>query len=252
MSALLPVVSVMLVGVLYAHGVWRPGRRRLREQVLGRWRVAGFLGGITVVAVALAPPMHRAADLSLAGHMIQHLLLIAVAAPALAFGRPTFVLGAAGSPLRAVVRRAAPLARRILERPLLVWILHVGVLWLWHLPGPYALALVDPVVHALAHVTLLASSVTFWLVVTEPGAPRLAPLPAACYLVAAALQSGALGALLTLSETPWYPAAASALTDPLRDQQLAGVLMWVPASVLYLGGTLAVVAGSLRAAERGP
>jgi cytochrome c oxidase assembly factor CtaG len=252
-SALLPVIGLAVVGALYAHAAWRLQARRAHGARHARWRNASFLGGTTVVAGALVSPLDQAADVSVAAHMVQHLLLVAVGAPLLALGRPLAVLGVAGSPARPIARRAAPLVRRLLERPVHVWTLHTAVLWLWHLPRPYMAALSDPRVHALEHLTLLAAGVLFWLVIVEPGLPaRLGSAPAACYLFGAAMQCGVLGALLTLSDTPWYPASASVGAEPLVDQQLAGVLMWVPASLVYLGATLAVVARPLRVANGRP
>jgi putative membrane protein len=218
---------------------------------LSAWRKASLLAGATAITAALASPLHHLAEESLAAHMVQHLLLVAVAAPLIALGRPLVALAAATGPRgRPVVRRTVSLVRRVLARPVAVWTLHAAVLWLWHAPGPYMAALADGRVHVLEHVTLLATGVLFWLVVTEPGVvARLGSIPAACYLFAAAMQCGALGALLTLSDVLWYPESASAGRDPLVDQQLAGVLMWVPASLVYLGATLAVLAGPLRATE---
>jgi cytochrome c oxidase assembly factor CtaG len=250
-SELLPPLGLGLLGILYARGAWRLAARPGSARALGRWRPAGFLGGVTVLTVALGSPLHEAAEASLAAHMVQHLLLVVVGAPLLAGGRPLTVLAAAGTPVRAIVRRTAPLVRGVLSRPVVVWAAHVGVLWLWHLPRPYVAALEDPVVHAVEHVTLLGTAVLFWLVVAEPDvAARGGSMPAACYLFAAAMQCAVLGALLTLSETPWYPAAASAMAERLADQQRAGVLMWVPAGLVYLAATLAVVARLLRVERR--
>jgi putative membrane protein len=229
------------------------GARRSRTSSLVRWRITSFLSGTLVVAVALLPPVHHLAEASLAAHMLQHLLLLAVGAPLMALGRPMLVLATAGSPARAVVRRATPLVRRLLARPVHVWVGHTAVLWLWHAPLPYMAALADPLLHALEHVTLLGVGVLFWLVVAEPGMQaRLGSVPAAGYLFASAVQCGVLGALLTLSGTLWYPEVASAASDPLVDQQLAGVLMWLPASLVYLVATLVVLARPLSVAERTP
>jgi putative membrane protein len=246
MIAPLPIAGLAILGVLYARGARRLGPRGRRARSVTCWRLASFWGGMLAVAVALLPPVDHLAEISLAAHMVQHLLLVAVGAPLMALGRPMVVLAMAGSPARAVVRRVAPLVRRLLARPVYVWLAHTAVLWLWHVPGFYLAALADPGLHALEHVTLLGSGVLFWLVVAEPGVSvRLGSMAAASYLFAAAMQCGALGALLTLSTTPWYPQAAMAASDPLVDQQLAGVLMWVPATLVYLGATLAVLARPL-------
>jgi cytochrome c oxidase assembly factor CtaG len=250
-SAPLPLAGLAALGALYAHGAWRLGARR--RPSIPRWRVASFLGGTLAVAAALLPPLDHLAETSLAAHMVQHLLLLAVGAPLMALGRPMRVLDAAGPPAQTIVRCAAPRVRRLLDRPVHVWSLHTAALWFWHIPGPYMAALHHPWLHALEHVTLLGAGALFWLVVVEPGVQaRLGSVPAAAYLFAAGMQCGVLGALLTLSETPWYPASASASSDSLVDQQLAGVLMWVPAGLVYLGATLAVLARPLSVAHRRP
>jgi putative membrane protein len=250
-SGALPIAGIAILGALYVRGVWRLGASPRQAPSMSRWRFVCFLSGAVAVAVALLPPIDHLAETSLAAHMLQHLLLVAVGAPLMAFGRPLTVLAMAGAPVRAVVRRVGPLARGLLAWPIAVWIAHTTVLWVWHMPSFYMAALSDSLLHALEHVSLLASGVLFWLVVAEPGVhARLGSVAAAGYLFAAALQCGTLGALLTLSTTPWYPEAASAGSDPLADQQLAGVLMWVPATLVYLAGTLAILAGPLKATDQ--
>jgi putative membrane protein len=251
MSETLPIAGLAVLGALYARGAWRLGLRGRPSRSVTRWRLATFWGGMLAVAAALLPPVDHLAENSLAGHMIQHLLLVAVGAPLMALGRPMVLLAMAGSPAREVARRIAPFVRRLLARPVQVWLGHTMVLWIWHVPGLYLAALADPMLHALEHVTLLGTGVLFWLVVVEPGIHlRLGSMTAASYLFAAAMQCGALGALMTLSTTPWYPEAVTTGSDPLVDQHLAGVLMWVPATLVYLGGTLVVLARPLTVNDR--
>jgi putative membrane protein len=237
------LLSIVLVAVYVT--AWRLSQRGNRRRSVGPWPAAGFTSGLITLAVGLAPPLDRLAAVSLAAHMIQHLLIVVVAAPLLAAGRPLVVLAAAGGPARAVVRWVAPLVRRLLERPLLVWILHAGVLWIWHAPRLYQAALGSDVVHVLEHLTLLLAAVLFWSVVVEPGAQaRLGPGAMVSYLFSTAMQSGVLGALLATSDTVWYSNSAS-----LEDQQLAGALMWVPASIVYLAAGLRILAVSLTTVE---
>jgi putative membrane protein len=252
-SGALPIVGVAILGALYARGAWRLGASPRHAASIPRWRFVSFLGGAVAVAVALLPPIDHLAETSLAAHMLQHLLLVAAGAPLMALGRPLTVLVMAGAPVRAVVRRAGPLVRELLARPIAVWVGHTTMLWLWHVPLFYMAALADPLLHALEHLTLLGAGLLFWLVVAEPGVhARFGSVAAAGYLFAAAMQCGTLGALMTLSTTPWYPEAASAASDPLVDQQLAGVLMWVPATLVYLAGTLTILAGPLRTTDQTP
>jgi putative membrane protein len=194
-------------------------------------RAVTFAAGLAVVAVAVAPPLEAAAGLRLSAHMAQHLLLMLVAAPLLAGGLP----GAA-----ALDRW--PLARRLVMHPLVVLTLFIGGFWVWHLPRLYDAALSQPVAHMLEHGTFLSGSFLFWSVVLDEGPRRRLGLGATCGFVFAAMVTNIwLAAALTFSTTPLYAAyqgggAAAALSD----QQLAGVVMWVPADVVYFATLLAL------------
>jgi len=209
------------------------GRRRLGP----RWpvrRTAAATGGAGAIAVALLSPLDTAAATSVAAHMGQHTILILAAAPLLALGRP-FAVVAAGLP------RAPRLGRALgTPRPGVACAAHGLALWLWHLPPLYDTALARPPVHALAHATLLGSAVFLWWSVSR-GRARIT---GALWLFVTAFHAGGLGALLALSAKPWFRAAS------LEDQQLAGLLMWVPAGALLTTIALALLAGWLRRGAR--
>jgi cytochrome c oxidase assembly factor CtaG len=125
-----------------------------------------------------------------------------------------------------------------LSHPAVVWAVGAMVLWAWHLPTLYEVALSHDSLHALEHVSLVASSALVWALALGRGPRSLATPAAVMVLFATALQSGALGAVLALARTPLYPIHASAAPlwglTPLEDQQLAGVLMWVPPGLVYV------------------
>jgi putative membrane protein len=250
-------VTLVLVGVSAAaygtglRSLWRasPGRG------VGRWRAAGFGVGLMALLVALASPLDTAADERLSAHMVQHLILIVAAAPLLVMGRPGVVALAALPPRgrRRIHRLAAGRMVRsgllVLTTPVVAWLVHVSLLWAWHVPGAYQAALNHRPVHWLEHATMLGTAVLFWAVALEPGARRrLARGGDVAFLLAAWLATGALGAVLTFATGPIYPgyAAASAGADPLRDQQLAGLLMWIPGGLVYLGAACAAFVSWLR------
>jgi putative membrane protein len=105
-------------------------------------------------------------------------------------------------------------------------------LWVWHAPPLYEAALRSDVVHALEHATFFATSLAFWSVAFA-ARRRRAHGAGSIFSFLAAFQNGLLGALITLSPRVWYePYGASRAA--LQDQQLAGVLMWVPAGVIYI------------------
>lgn len=185
-------------------------------------------------------------------HMIQHMVLMLVAAPLLVLGAPLrMMLWAFDRPRR---RSLGGLARvrwiasawHHLTNPVVAWTLHAVVLWVWHLPALFTLSLRSELAHALQHVSFFAAALLFWWVVAAPGrSRRLAAGAGVLYIFTTAVHSAALGALITFFDQPLYPeyAAGAALwgLTPLEDQQIAGLIMWVPGGILYLVAALAVL-----------
>jgi putative membrane protein len=142
-----------------------------------------------------------------------------------------------------------------LDRPLTAWILNAAVLWVWHAPALYQATLRSEAVHIAQHLSFLGAALLFWWVLVYRGrGGRAAYGIGVLYVFTTALHSSVLGALLTFAPAPWYPAyvsttAAWGLT-PLEDQQLAGLIMWVPGGIIYLIASLALFAAWLRALER--
>jgi putative membrane protein len=204
-------------------------------------RTARFAAGIAALAVAVAPPLEEASGRRLSVHMTQHLLLVLLAAPLLAAGRPAAVLlealpGATRARVgRNLHRPGWRLARRVLTHPIVVLTLFVGGFWAWHLPRLYEAALRNSAVHVLEHVTFLGGAVLFWSVVLDPGPRRRLSLPATCGFVFAAMLTNIwLAAGLAFASTPLYAAYQGAgAAAALADQQLAGVIMWLPADIVY-------------------
>jgi putative membrane protein len=221
-------VPLLLAGGACAVGWWRLSGRGAEPP---RWRAVAAAGALVTVAVALMSPLEQAADASFAAHMLQHVLLITVAAPLLLLADQfAALLWALPHPLRTgvgrLLRPGAPLrglCRRLTAMPV-AWPVHALVLWLWHLPIAYDAAVSDRVVHDLEHLAFFLSALLFWWPVIGP-APRVRP-PAGyggrmVYLVLGAFQSALLGLLLTLSPRAWYQSYAS-----VEDQSLGGVVMW--------------------------
>ena len=219
-----------------------------------RGQAACFAAGILTLAIALLSPVDALAETLFSVHMVQHLLLMIVAAPLLALGEPLLpALWALPYRWRLAVGRwwrASPRARRTAWAagdPLGIWLANLAVLWFWHLPGPYLAALGDERLHAIEHFTFLASAFLFWWVLFQPiGRRRLARGGAVVYLALTLMQSGALGAILAFARTGWYSAHAAGAAawhlTLLEDQQLAGLIMSVPASLVYIGVALALAA----------
>ena len=247
-----------------AAGLYTRGARALWRQAGGghgvrHWQALGFAIGWIALAVALVSPLHALGETLFSAHMAQHELLMAVAAPLLVLGRPAlaFLWGLPVGWRRAAGRWAAvPPVRAawsFVTLPSIAWLLHAVAIWAWHAPGLYDEALTSDPVHALQHASFLGSALLFWWALIHGRNSRLRYGASIIYVFTTAVHTTALGAVLALAPRPLYPAysatAAWGLT-PLEDQQLAGLIMWVPAGIAYLVAALAFMTGWLRESER--
>jgi cytochrome c oxidase assembly factor CtaG len=190
--------------------------------------------------------------------MTQHELLMLVAAPLMVLGRPLpYFLWAFPERARAVIGNVVKAggvqrAWKTLLNPAVAWVLHAVVLWVWHAPALFDAALRNRGVHDLQHLTFLASALVFWAALFEERA-RERQGAAVLYLFTTTVHTGVLGALLTFATHPWYSAYLTAAPEwgfsPLEDQQLGGLIMWVPASLVYVGVGLALLARWIQASE---
>jgi cytochrome c oxidase assembly factor CtaG len=257
------VAAIVISGFLYVRGL-----QLLWDEHVGRgirvWEAVSFAVGWVVTVLALLSPVHELSEQLFWMHMVQHELLMVVAAPLLVLGRPLVpMLWAFPSRARRAMGQAAqqPAWRafwRVITRPVVAFFLHGATIWLWHAPLLYQATLTSDFVHALQHACFFGTALLFWWTIIQGHAPggrsRATSFGTAVLLLfGTALHSGALGALLTFSRTLWYPAygaaAASWGLSPLDDQQLAGLIMWIPASFAYLIAALLLFAGWLRASE---
>ncbi|MEH0841982.1 cytochrome c oxidase assembly protein [Micromonospora sp. CPCC 205711] len=242
---MLVVVTTCLLAAGYGRGVQELWVRRGPGEVVPGWRVGAFAAGLLVVLAADQGPLHEMAEASFAGHMAQHMLLLLVAGPLLAAGAAGLPLSlAAPPPLRRLIARCrvAPPVRRM-RRPTVSALLAgagqtVG-LWFWHLPGPYVAAVDRLVAHAAEHLWFLAAAWLFWAPVLGSARHR-APAPVTVLvLLGSMLPASALGAVLTFAPEPVYPTRMFD-ASPLADQQLAGLVMWVPMDLVVLVVALTV------------
>jgi cytochrome c oxidase assembly factor CtaG len=199
-------------------------------------------------------------------HMVQHMVLINWVAPLLVVADPGYGwMWAAPRPLRRGMARwwrRQQLLRRVVgwvTSPAAAWTLFAAALWLWHIPRLYQAALVVPWVHELEHLAFLGTAVLFWWRLLEAPGKRGAAAGAAygtgiLMSFTTMLHSGMLGALITFSPMPWYPNyitnTAAWGIGALADQQLAGVIMWVPGGTVYLVVTVVLLAKWLRRMEQ--
>jgi putative membrane protein len=199
---------------------WNLDPLLLLALLLAAWMLArraqwNAVAGTAVLAFAFVSPLCAASSALFSARAVHHLLLVAVAAP----------LFAARLPWPAAGRRASPLAALAIA---------TACFWAWHVPAAYARALSDTAWYWVMQATLLASAVAFWRALRLEEGPGVLRVVA---LVLAAAQMGLLGALLTFAPQPLYaPHAVAPLAwglTPLADQQLAGLVMWVPGMLPY-------------------
>jgi len=247
-------LRALLVGsaALYAHGIrrlWRnagPGRGIPHSAVL-----AFALGWLTLV-LALVSPLDALGGRLFSAHMVQHELLMVVAAPLLVVGRPLAAwTWAFEPPVRQALGRTAQAGPvqavwGFLTDPVAAWGLHAIALWAWHVPSFFSAALEHEWIHVLQHTSFLVTALFFWWA-TLGRDPRRAKTTgmAIALLFTTMLHTAALGALLSLAPTAWYPPyipTTNALgIDPVDDQQLGGLVMWIPSGLAYLVAALVLL-----------
>jgi putative membrane protein len=253
---------LLVSAVLYAAGIAHLWRQAGAARGIRGWQAAAFACGWLALAAALLSPLDRWGVLLFSAHMVQHEVLMIVAAPLLVLGRPLAAWTWAFAPSyrrlagRATRRPAFARAWNAVTQPLAAWALHALALWVWHVPRLFDAALRSEALHVLQHASFLASALLFWWAVLGSDPRFRGKSFALLYLFTTMLHTGALGALLTLAPAPWYSAYAVSAgqfgLDALEDQQLGGLVMWVPASAAYLLAALAMVARLLARAPVSP
>jgi cytochrome c oxidase assembly factor CtaG len=256
------LVPLVGIGVAYLIGFRRYSRRGHAQQTY-RTRAGIFVLGYTTLVVALISPLHAVGEQFFSVHMVQHLLLTLVAPPLLLLSSSMPVLLWALAPreragLGRLVGQAGPVRSvlRWFTRPIIAWVLFVATQWLWHQPVAYQWALEYRWAHYVEHISFFVTAILFWWPVI--GAPPLrSPLsyPARfAYTFLAWLPNSFLGAGISLSRGPLYPlyvdAAHTNGSDAAFDQQLAGLIMWIPGDVLFAGILLGLFVAFMQAEER--
>ena len=252
------VIPLALSAWLYVRGF-----RRLRHQspqALGGVEPWSFAAGWITLVIALVSPLHPWGSVLFSAHMTQHELLMLVAAPLLVLVRPLipFLWTLPRSTAREVCSwtkarwwRATWL---FITAPFVAWLIHALVLWSWHIPALFQATLHNEFIHALQHISFLGSALLFWWAVLHGRQRAMGFGAAVLYMFTTALHSGLLGALLTFAGRVWYPMYSSTTSawglTPLEDQQLGGLIMWIPAGVVYIVAGLILFAGWLRESGR--
>jgi len=250
------IVPLAISLVIYLVGLARLSRRASSPPKSGL-----FLSGWLVLTLSLVSPLHQAGERSFTMHMIEHELIMLVATlllaashagGVLAWGLPLRLRTALGggwkSPLQAIWRR--------LTEPVTATAVQGAVMWAWHAPFLFDRALDSFGWHVFQHACFFVSSLLFWWAMFHPRERRSGYGVSAACLFVTSMVGGALGALMSLSASPWYADyAAMGMTgiglDPVDDQRLAGLIMWIPGGLVHGLAALGMFYKWLKASEAG-
>lgn len=209
---------------------WFPGSAAVPKS-----QIQIFLLGWLTLFVALVSPIDTLGGYLLTMHMVQHLLLTLIAPPLMLLGTPRWLF-------RPLLRIPGVLAiGRFITAPIAAFIIYNYTFSLWHVPRFYELTLNDQLYHIAEHAMFFGTAVLAWWSICSPldEIPQLHPGGKVLYLFLQSLPPTILGAILTFAEEPLYPSYVRAPRvwgfTPMLDQELAGLLMWIPGSLVFFG-----------------
>jgi putative membrane protein len=253
-------IVLVILATTYAAGLRRLWRTDAGTHTIRRWQAVSFALGCASAATALLSSLDRWSDILFSAHMTQHEILMLVTAPLMVLGQPFIVTMWALPPHTRTTIAAAMKTRWIAttwERvtgPFTVLVLHTVVLWAWHVPALFESALHHESLHVFQHLGFFLTAALFWWALMQGRYGRLGYGVGVLYVFATAMHTQLLGALLTFGSRSWYPThamrTAAAHVNPVDDQQLAGIVMWIPFGAVFVIVGLALFAAWLGEAER--
>lgn len=244
------VLLLLFTGWVY----WRGCQRFRTRAAMFRQRQYYFWIGWGALAIALASPLDSMGEYLFSAHMVQHELMMLVAAPLLVISQPVSALlrGMATPFGRAFGRLARNnSARHIwdwITSPAVAWFIHAIGLWGWHLPSLFNAGLQNSWVHSLQHITFLWVALIFWFALFR--SRHESTSAGVLYLFTTAIHASLLGALMTFSPDIWYTPYMLTTSQwglsALEDQQLGGLIMWMPAGIVFVAAGLASLARTMQ------
>ena len=226
------IALTAVAGYVYVRR-WRAARAQAGPRAASGWRLASFMAGLATVLLALVSPIDRLADQLLLMHMIQHLLLLDVAAILLLLGLTRVIL-------RPVTRYLEPAERRagVIGHPVTAVVLYVGIMWVWHIPALYDAAVRHAPLHVLEHLTMATAGLLYWWHILGPirSRLRLSGMAPMGYMGSTKLLVGILGITLTFAPDALYPYYEHqphywGLT-PSEDEAIAGLIMALEQTII--------------------
>ena len=266
------ILALTLVGAIFYTGWWRlctstrAGKKLNRWRMGAGWRPVLYLGTLVLLGITLMSPIDVLSAQLFTMHMIQHILLVMIIPPLLLLTNPfPIILWGLPRTTRIGIGRLFSRESRFryylarLTSPALVWFAFVIVYWGWHDPNAYTLALESALIHDLEHLTFFGVSLLFWWHVTAAGPrihKRLSPFARFAYVLTAIPPNMIAGVVIAFTGRPIYPyyAAMPRLwgLSVMEDQQIAGVIMWVPGSMMFILAALILVGRWLQEEEKKP
>lgn len=251
--------SVLVTLAVYGVGVTRLWRRAGLGQGVRVRQAVGFACGCAALVIAFSPALHELSERRLFGHMLQHELMMVVAAPFIAWSSPLVAFlwalpdGARRTVAASFVPNAANPVWRAVTAPWSVFLQYGAALWVWHMPAAYAFAMEHAWAHGLEHLCFLVTACLFWWGIAYGSQGRGRYGAAVVYVFVTGVHGGVLGALLTVAPRVWYRPYLLQGTpglSALEDQQLAGLLMWIPSSIAFVVGGVMLFAAWLGHSDR--
>lgn len=251
---------LVVAATVYAFGVGRLWRRAGSGGGIEYWRTICFGAGLLALAAGGSGVAVRLAASAFSAHMVQHELFMLVAAPLLVLGRPDLAL-LWGLPrywrtAAETKARWSGIARtmRWLLHPGVAFLIHAAAIWLLHIPSWFEAGLASEGLHAIQHLLLMATALLFWWSVIAGRYGRVGYGASVVYVFGTAIHTGVLGALIATAGSVWYGSYLTTTVpwgiDALHDQQLAGLLMWIPAGGILIVAGVAFAGAWLAESER--
>jgi cytochrome c oxidase assembly factor CtaG len=235
-------IPLLLAAVLYVIGITKMLRRTTRRRSL-LWQILWFALGLASLVIALDSPLHELGEQLFWVHMTQHEILMLISAPLLLLGQPMIVslwaLPPAWRESAASIGRSQTLKTLLgfVLAPVSAWLVSAFALWIWHIPFLFDQTLHTDWIHAAQHTTFLVTALMFWWPLVNR-THSLGYGGGLVYVFTTILHTSVLGALLTFAQRPWYSSyvviAPAWHVSALEDQQIGGLIMWIPAGTLLL------------------
>lgn len=254
------IAALLISAAVYFRGIKNLWRASEKGSGISLWEAAAFAGGWLALVVALVSPLHPWGEVLFSAHMTQHEILMLVAAPLFVLSRP-FVAALWAMPRGwrksangFVKTKSVQNAWHFLTNPFAAWVVHAVALWTWHIPFLFEATLRSDLVHTFQHTSFFLSALLFWYAIMASPRGLVSYGAGVLYLFTTMIHSGILGVFLTLTTRIWYPVYEKTTVSwgltPVEDQQLGGLIMWIPAGLVYIFAALLMFAGWLQASEK--